>query len=328
MAHELAHNHTDHDHRDHALEGRAGEAGVHGRLLLAMVLTAAYMAAEIVGGLLTNSLALLADAGHMASDVAGLLIAAVAAQLVRRPATSGRTYGLRRAEIMAALVNSVVLIGIVGFIVWEAAVRFRDPPEVNGVGMLLVAVGGLLVNAFAAWLLHAGAQHSLNVRGAFLHVIMDLIGSVGVLIAGGVILLTGWALIDPMISLILAALILPRAWSLLRQASDVLLEATPAHLDTREIQAALEAVPGVLSVHDLHVWTISSGFVALSGHVVANDVALSNVMHELQTILRTRFGIQHTTLQLERPEHALDGMCCEIDPRCVPDQAPVGSARA
>jgi cobalt-zinc-cadmium efflux system protein len=293
-----------------------------------MLVTAAYMAAEIVGGLLTNSLALLADAGHMASDVAGLLIAVVAAQLVQRPATSERTYGFRRAEIMAALLNSVVLIGVVSFIVWEAVLRFRDPPEVNGVGMLLVAVGGLLVNALAARLLHSGSRHSLNVRGAFLHVVMDLIGSVGVLIAGAVIILTGWAMIDPIVSLILAVLILPRAWSLLRAASDVLLEATPAHLDTREIQAALEKVPGVISLHDLHVWTISSGFVALSGHVIANEVASSTVLHELQTILRTRFGIQHTTLQLERPEHAEDGMCCEIDPRCVPEQTPVGSARA
>jgi cobalt-zinc-cadmium efflux system protein len=285
------------------------------------------MAAEIVGGLLTNSLALLADAGHMASDVGGLVIAVIAAQLVSRPATSGRTYGFRRAEIMAALINSVALIGIVAFIAWEAVIRFREPPEVNGLGMLAVAVGGLLVNAVSAWLLHHDAQHSLNIRGAFLHVIMDLLGSVGVLIAAGVILLTGWELIDPLISLVLAVLILPRAWSLLRTASDVLMESTPEHLDTREIQSALAAVPGVLSVHDLHVWTISSGFVALSGHVIASDVASSTLLHELQTILRVQFDIQHTTLQVERPDHAEDGMCCEIDPRCVPDQMPVGSAR-
>jgi cobalt-zinc-cadmium efflux system protein len=320
----MAHDHTEaHNRHEHA-----PETGLHGRLILAMALTAVYMAAEIVGGLLTNSLALLADAGHMASDVGGLLIAVVAAQLVRQPATSGRTFGLRRAEIMAALLNSVVLIGIVAFIAWEAIGRFRDPPEVNGIGMLLVAAGGLLVNAVSAWLLHTGAQHSLNVRGAFLHVIMDLIGSVGVLIAGGVILLTGWGLIDPLISVVLAVLILPRAWSLLRAASDVLMESTPAHLDTREIQAALGAVPGVVSVHDLHIWTISSGFVALSGHVIATDGASSVILHDLQTILRTCFGIQHSTLQLERPEHAEDGMCCEIDPRCLPDEAPVGAQRA
>jgi cobalt-zinc-cadmium efflux system protein len=327
MVHASAHAHSNHDHHKHAHEERGVESGLRGRLLLAMLVTAVYMAAEIVGGLLTNSLALLADAGHMASDVGGLVIAVIAAQLVSRPATSGRTYGFRRAEIMAALINSVALIGIVAFIAWEAVIRFREPPEVNGLGMLAVAVGGLLVNAVSAWLLHHDARHSLNIRGAFLHVIMDLLGSVGVLIAAGVSLLTGWELIDPLISLVLAVLILPRAWSLLRTASDVLMESTPEHLDTREIQSALAAVPGVLSVHDLHVWTISSGFVALSGHVIASDVASSTLLHELQTILRVQFDIQHTTLQVERPDHAEDGMCCEIDPRCVPDQMPVGSAR-
>jgi cobalt-zinc-cadmium efflux system protein len=320
MASELVHTHSEHDHAHH--ERDTGPA-MHGRLLLALALTAAYMVAEIVGGLLTNSLALVADAGHMASDVAGLMIAMVAARLIQRPATSGRTYGLRRAEILAALVNSVALIGIVVFIAWEAVARFWSPPAVNGAGMLVIALGGLLVNLCAAWLLHPGAEHSLNVRGAFLHVLMDILGSVGVLIAGAVILLTGWQAIDPLISLVLAVLILPRAWSLLRTASDVLMESTPAHLDTREIQGALAAVPGVVSVHDLHVWTISSGFIALSGHVIASDAPSSTILHDLQTILRTRFGIQHTTLQLERPDHAEDGTCCEIDPRCLPDEVPV-----
>ena len=184
------------------------------------------MAAEIVGGVLTNSLALLADAGHMATDVAGLIIAVVAARLVQRPATSGRTFGYRRAEILAALVNSVALIGIALFIAWEALVRFRNPPEVHAGGMLVLAFGGLIVNVVCARLLHDAAQHNMNVRGAFLHVLMDLLGSVGVLIAGCVILLTGWEIIDPLISLILALLILPRAWSLLRSASDVLMEST------------------------------------------------------------------------------------------------------
>ncbi len=327
MAQQLAPSHSgDHQQHEHAHHGNEVGAHLHGRLIWALVLTAAYMAAEIVGGLLTNSLALLADAGHMASDVAGLIIAVIAARLVQRPATSGRTFGFRRAEILAALVNSVALIGIAVFIAWEAVVRFRDPPEVQAAGMLVLALGGLLVNAVCARLLHDAAQHNMNVRGAFLHVLMDLLGSVGVLIAGGVILLTGWKIIDPLISLILALLILPRAWSLLRAASDVLMESTPAHLDTREIQTALEAVPGVVSVHDLHIWTINSGFIALSGHVIANEVSSSSLLHDLQTILRTQFNIQHTTLQVERPDHAEDGMCCEIDPRCLPDQEAVSAA--
>jgi cobalt-zinc-cadmium efflux system protein len=319
MVQQVAQVHTEaHDHHEHSVE-----SSLHGRLVLAVALTAAYMAAEIVGGLLTNSLALLADAGHMASDVAGLLIAVVAAQLVQRPATSGRTFGFRRAEILAALLNSMALIGVAIFIAWEAVTRFREPLAVNGAGMLIVALGGLLVNAASAWLLHTGAQHSLNVRGAFLHVLMDLLGSIGVIIAGVVILLSGWEAIDPIISLLLAVLILPRAWSLLRAASEVLMESTPAHLDTRKIQTALAAVPGVVAVHDLHIWTIGSGFIALSGHVVASDVPSSGLLHDLQGILRTRFGIQHTTLQLERPDHAEDGTCCEIDPRCLPDETPL-----
>ena len=286
----------------------------------------AYLVAEVVGGLLTGSLALLADSGHLLTDVLGLSMALAAIRFARRPATPGKTYGFYRAEILAALVNSIVLLGVAGWIFFAAWERLAAPVTVQAWPMLVVAVGGLVVTVTGARLLHAGAKESLNMRGAFLELVGDLLGAIGTIVAAVIILSTGWTVADPLISAVIGLLILPRAWSLLRSVVDVLLESTPRHLNMRQIEAAMRAVPGVGSVHDLHVWTISSGFDAMSGHVRSNGRPSEEVLHDLRRMLREQFGIEHVTLQVEALDHADDGACCIVDPRCfVPNAAYIAS---
>ncbi len=290
------------------------------RLLIVLVMTVLYMLAEIVGGILTGSLALLADSGHMLGDVLGLVMAVAAIRFARRPATAGKTYGFYRAEIVAALVNSVALIVVALWILYAAWQRLNEPsdllPRVEALPMLVVASGGLIVTLVAVALLHRGAEKSLNVRGAFLEMLGDLLGSVGTIVAALIILKTGWTPVDSLISALIGVLIIPRAWGLLRSVVDVLLESTPRHLDMRQIEAAMRAIPGVESVHDVHLWSITSGFDAMSGHVRANGRSSEEVLHELVSMLRGRFGIQHVTLQVEAADHADDGACCVADPRC------------
>jgi len=288
----------------------------------------AYLLAEVAGGLLTGSLALLADSGHLLTDVLGLSMALAAIRFARRPATPGKTYGFYRAEILAALVNSIVLLAVAGWILIEAWQRLAAPVDVQALPMLVVAIGGLVVTVTGARLLHAGANESLNLRGAFLELVGDLFGAIGTIIAAIIILTTGWTPADPIISAIIGLLIIPRAWSLLRSVIDVLLEATPRHLNMQNIEAAMRAVPGVGSVHDLHVWTISSGFDAMSGHVRSNGRPSEDVLHDLRQMLRDQFGIEHVTLQVEALDHADDGACCILDPRCfVPKAVPTAAIR-
>lgn len=287
------------------------------RLLIVFGLTTTYLLVEVVGGILTNSLALLADAGHMLTDVLGLAMALFAIRFAQRPATPAKTYGFYRAEILAALANGILLFGIAGYILYEAYERFRAPGEIESLPMLVVAVGGLVVNIIGAWLLMGGSGESLNMRGAFLEVISDLLGSLGVIVAAIVIYFTGWWQVDPLISVGIGLFILPRTWILLKGALDVLLEATPAHIDVHKLQAAMSQVPGVVSVHDLHVWTITSGFVTMSGHVAASGRAAGEVLHDEQALLKEQFEIEHATLQVESDDHADDGACCMVDPRCL-----------
>lgn len=269
------------------------------RLALTLVLVVAYMVAEVVGGVISNSLALLADAGHMLSDAASLGLALAAMWIARRPRTSSHTFGFHRAEILAALVNGATLLVIAVFIVREAWQRFQDPPEVQGGLMLAVAAGGLAVNLAGLALLHGGREESLNVRGAWLHVLTDTLGSVQAMVAGALILAFGWGWLDPLASVLIALLVVWSAWSLLRDAVNVLLEAAPENLDTREIESSLLGIAGVTEVHDLHVWTITSGFVALSVHVVVDGRAPDNVLWQIREELRSRFGIEHSTVQVE-----------------------------
>jgi len=300
------------------------------RLISVLAITAIYMVAEVVGGLLTGSLALLADSGHLLGDVLGLAMAVAAIRFARRPATADKTYGFYRAEILAALVNSLALLGVAGWIVYAAWQRLSEPAvRVDALPMLLVACGGLVVTLVGVALLRAGAQESLNVRGAFLEVLGDLLGSIGTIFAALIILARGWTAADAVVSALIGLFIVPRAWGLLRSVVDVLLESTPQHLDMPQIEAAMRAVPGVESVHDLHIWTITSGFDAMSGHVRSNGRPSDDVLHDLRSMLRDRFGIEHVTLQVEAADHADDGACCITDPRCfVPKTVRLPASRA
>jgi len=301
----------------HTSDQPGTRASTERRLLIVLAITGLYMLAEVVGGLLTGSLALLADSGHLLGDVLGLAMAASAIRFARRPATAGRTYGFYRAEILAALVNSFVLILVAGWILYAALQRLAEPTvEIRALPMLAVAAGGVAVTIIGVTLLHAGAQESLNVRAAFLEVMGDLLSSIGTIVAALIILATGWTAADALISALIGVFMLPRAWVLLRSVIDVLLESAPGHLNIPQIEAAMRAVPGVDSVHDMHLWSITSGFDAMSGHVRSNGRPSEDVLHDLRTMLRDRFGIEHVTLQVEAANHADDGACCVADPRC------------
>ncbi len=269
-------------------------------LLIVIGLTATFMVAEVVGGVLSGSLALLADAAHMLTDVGALALSLFAIRFAARPATAEKTYGYLRAEILAALVNGAVLIVLSGIIFLEAWKRFHDPVEVKGGLMLAVAGAGLVVNVVAAVMLHRSAGESLNVRGAYLHVLGDLLGSVGAIAAAVVIMATGWNPADPIISVLVGALILWSSFKLVRESVDVLLEAVPSHLDLEEIRASISAIDGVSAVHDLHVWTVTSGYFAMSGHAVVDDVERTQpVLRAIHDRMHDEFGISHVTVQVE-----------------------------
>jgi cobalt-zinc-cadmium efflux system protein len=270
------------------------------RLGIALAITVAVMIVEAVGGWLAHSLALLADAGHMLADVAALGLSLWVMVLARRPATAERTFGLLRLEILAALANGAVLIAISIGIAVEAYHRFQAPQAVQGGLLIAIAAVGLAANGAAAAILHGGHDHSLNQRGAYLHILGDLLGSVGALVAGLIILLTGWVQADPIISVVTAALILGGAWRLVRESTDVLLEAAPPHIALGDVHDHLASVPGVTSVHDLHVWTVTSGVIAMSGHlVVQNPADNQRVLEAVQERLGA-MGIGHVTVQMEK----------------------------
>jgi len=289
-----------HDHEHGHGHGRGREANRR-TLTVVLAVTAGFMVVEFVGGLVTNSLALLSDAGHMLTDVAALALSLFAVWIAGRPATARKSFGYHRAEILVALTNGVAVIVLAVFIVVEAVHRVGAPPEVKSGPMLVVAVIGLFVNVFAAWRLHGGAKAgSLNLEGAFLHVMGDLLGSVGAVVAAVVMLTTGFRLADPIVSFFVSALIVSSALRLIRKSVDVLLEGAPAHLDLEEIHAALREVPGVCEVHDLHVWTITQGFESLTAHLLlAEGARHQEVLHASHALLVERFGIEHSTLQPE-----------------------------
>jgi cobalt-zinc-cadmium efflux system protein len=271
-----------------------------GRLTLTLGLTGSFLVVEVAGALWTGSLALAADAGHMLTDVGGLALALFAIWIAGRPPTPAKTFGYYRVEILAALVNALVLLVVAGVLLVEAYQRILVPREVLGLPMLAIAALGLAVNLIGASLLHHSADASLNVRAAYLEVVADAVSSLAVVLAALVVTLTGWSLVDPLISVVIAVFIVPRTWRLLSQAVNVLLEGTPAHLDLETIEAAMLRVSGVRRVHDLHVWTLTSGREAMSAHVVVVDVGESQrLLDELHAVLHARFGIDHTTIQLE-----------------------------
>lgn len=268
--------------------------------MLVLVLLAGYTVVEVIGGLLTGSLALLADAGHMLSDVMSIGLALLAIWLAQRPPTFARSFGYQRAEILVALINGAALVAIGIWIFVEAYQRFSDPPDVLGGWMLAVAAVGLLVNVLAAVILWGRQSDSLNMRAALRHVLADLLGSVGVIAAALIILATGWLYADPLISVLIGALVLGSSWTILRESVDILLESTPAGVDAREVARRMLAVDGVRDVHDLHIWTITSGFPALSAHVlVSRGEDCHDRRRQLERLLAVEFGITHSTLQVE-----------------------------
>lgn len=292
-----------HQHHQHATGAEV--AGNRRRLALALVLTATYMVAEIVGGLAANSLALLADAGHMFSDAAALGLSLVAVMLAQRPATSYRTYGFHRAEILAALTNGAALLALAVLIAREAWERLSEPPDVHGGLMLAVACGGLTINLINLTILSSGRHHNLNVRGAWLHVMADTLGSLGAISAGAVIYFFGWRWADPVASFVIAALVLYSAWGLVRETLDVLMEGVPKGISIDEVADALRALPGVLEAHDLHVWSLTSGRNIATTHlVISEDADHQGIIDAANRALAERFAISHATIQVEHDELA------------------------
>lgn len=286
-AHDHAHAHADQDQR---------------RLRFTFVLVAGYMVAEAVGGWLSGSLALLADAGHMLADAGALLVALFAVRIGRRPATASHTFGYRRAEVLAAVANGAALIAISAYIVFEAVQRLGSETAIDAPLMLGVAAGGLLVNLIGLWLLHGGESSNLNVRGAWLHVLADALGSAGAIVAGALVWALGWTWADSVASLAIASLVVYSAWRLLGQAVAVLMQAVPAHVDLRAIETALTSVDGVLEVHDLHVWSVTSGRDVISAHLTVDPAAdRPHIAGVVQQHLRDDFGLHHSTIQLDCP---------------------------
>ncbi len=291
----------------HAHGTVAGAA--RGRLAAVLALTLAVLAAEVVGAVVSGSLALLADAGHMATDALGIGLALGAVTLAQRPARGRRTFGWQRVEILAAVANGLLLAGVAVFVLVEAVRRIGDPPEIDSTVVLAVAAAGLVANLAGLALLHRGSRGSLAVRGAHLEVLGDALGSVAVLVGGAVVALTGWTPADTVAALAVGCLVLPRAWSLLRESLDVLLEAAPRDVDLDRVRAHLLGVDGVIGVHDLHAWTITSGLPVLSAHVVVTDAVLADghggrVLDALCACLGDHFDVPHCTFQLEAEAHA------------------------
>ena len=272
-------------------------------MVSAFVLIAGYMVAEVIGGILSGSLALIADAGHMLTDAASIALAIVAMHFATRGASAERTFGFHRLEILAALANALTLWLIAAWVVVEAFHRLEEPPEVRGVLMLTVGAIGLAVNVAAAWILHRSAGHSLNVEGAFQHVMADLLGSVGVVVSGVLVWVFDWQLADPIVSVVIAVLILLSTWRLLSKVVHVLLEGTPEHIDVYKLCSEMEQVEGVTLIHDVHVWTITQGYDSLTAHIMIDPQhpakKRGKLLRRLRGIARDRFGIQHVTIQLE-----------------------------
>ena len=287
---------------DHGLGHlHTGDASVRS-LRIALALTAILLVVEVIGGFLSNSIALLADAGHMLTDVAALALALFVAWFSKQPETPRKTYGYLRWEILAAFLNGATLLLISAWILWEAVSRLRAPEQIKGGLMLFVAAGGLIVNLIAARVLVSSSSHNMNTRGAYLHVLGDLLASVGTVAAAILIRYTGWLMADPIASILTTVLIMSGAWRLVRESVDILLESTPAHIPLPAVRGQLEAIPGIESVHDLHVWAVTPAVVAMSAHcIVRQPEQHQHVLEHVHDAMRL-FGIDHVTIQLEREE--------------------------
>lgn len=289
----MGHSH-DHDHHSHHANKKV--------LAISFFLIFFFMLVEVVGGILTNSLALLSDAGHMLSDAGALGLSLFAFKFGEKAANKAKTYGYKRFEILAAFINGVTLIGISLYIFWEAYNRFLDPPGIASTGMLIVAIIGLIINLIVAWTMHSGGDTSenLNLRGAFLHVLGDLLGSVGAIVAALLIMLFGWNIADPIASVVVALLVLSSGWRVTKDSIHVLMEGKPNHIDMVKVKEKLIRIRGVKNIHDLHIWAITSDFPALSCHLVVTDGSdRDTILKQASDLLNKSFSIQHTTIQLE-----------------------------
>lgn len=308
--HMHGHSHSHHDHGHGHAHGHAHHGHDHTRegnkkgLMLALIITAGIMLLEFFGGLFTNSLALLSDSGHMLSDASSLALSLVAIRFAARPATPAKSYGYYRFEILAALFNGVTLFIVAGFIIWEAWERFWNPPVVASGSMMIIAFVGLAANLLSAWVLlrKGDVKNNVNLRSAYLHVIGDALGSVGAIAAGLIMSLFGWYVADPLISVIVALLILKGAWSVIAHALHVLMEGTPLTVDQVKVRQTLEQIDGVLNVHDMHIWTITSGLDSFSCHLLITEdtdsqAVLQTAIHQLEET----FSIAHCTIQVEKP---------------------------
>ncbi|NMO97121.1 cation diffusion facilitator family transporter [Paenibacillus lemnae] len=308
-----SHNHSHHGHHGHHGHGHGHDHG-HGHhhgmdangnkkgLIIALIITFSIMLLEFFGGLITNSLALLSDSGHMLNDAVSLLLSLAAVSFAARPASSKKTFGFYRFEILAALLNGVTLFVVAGFIIWEAYGRFLEPPAVASGSMMLIASIGLLANILSAWsLMRKGdVKNNINMRSAYLHVLGDALGSVGAIAAGAVMLLFGWYIADPIISVLVALLILKGAWGVITHTVHILMEGTPHSIDSSQVQQALEDIPGVINVHDLHIWSITSGLDSLSCHLlVGDDGDQQHILQQAISLIAEQFHIEHTTIQIE-----------------------------
>jgi cobalt-zinc-cadmium efflux system protein len=299
MEEEHGHDHVHgHDH-DHGLSARKGNTRP---LFIALAITASFAIIELLGAFISGSLALLSDSGHMFTDVLALALSLGAAYMASREATESRTFGLLRVEILVALVNGAVLVVLSFVLIYEAFDRLADPHPVEGQVMLLIAMMGLVANIIGIWLLHGGSKENLNVRGAFLHMMGDLLSSIGVIVAAGIIIIFGWTQADPIISIVIGCVILYNAFSLVRQSGSILLEFAPPHVTAEQIREELLKLDGVLEVHDIHMWTLTSGVYNISLHLVVEDQmvsACSCLREEAEHLLEEKFRFAHTTIQME-----------------------------
>lgn len=304
-----------HTHYPNAQQSRNAEGHKAGRVAIrrALILVLIFMVVEFVGGFLANSLALMSDALHMLTDSIALMLALFAFWIAGRPSTPKMSFGYHRAEILGALTGGLLIWFLTALLVYEAILRFKAPPEVKGSLLFVVASMGLIVNLISAWMLHSARSENLNLRAAYLHVLGDLLGSVGAIFAGLIILLTGWRLIDPLVTFLIAGLLLYGSWKIVIEAVGVLMESTPRGIDPEEVRQVLERLEVVEEVHDLHIWSVSSGILALSAHLVSTNQ--SDALAEANQTLDKRYGIHHTTIQVEHPEKFQSNRCYECFPK-------------
>lgn len=296
----MSHHHLDNDRFDNLVSNRK-------RLALVLAITLIFLLVEIVGGLLSNSLALLSDAGHMLMDAAAIILSLFAVQLSMRPPSPRNTFSFVRIEIIAAFINGITLVGIALFIFYEALQRMHEPPEIRGGMMLVVAIAGMVANIVSAYILWNASHENLNVKGAYLHVLGDLAGSVGAVASGVIILTTGWTAADTIISVLIGALIIRSSWGLLKDSIHVLMEGAPRHLNTVKIIESIKSIEGVSAVHDFHLWSLTSAMVLLTAHVGIKDRARSvSILENITGILESEYGLKHVTIQIE---DAASGFC-------------------